>query len=222
MAELKNYRGFVDAGYSWTELALNFFRLKIYSRASSAVKHAFSHRGRDVVIDYTVYIQGSRFMSIGDESWIQRYTHLSVPLIEMSKIPTGVPLTIGRRVQIGEGCFVAAANVVEIEDDALLGPNVYIADHTHAFENFLVSIRDQGLSAYGSIHIGKGAWIGINAVIIAINEKEVRIGEGAVVAANSVITRSVAPRTMVAGIPARVVKKYDEQVGRWLRVIGRP
>ena len=219
MADLKNYRGFVDAGYSWTELALNFFRLKIYSRISSAMKHAFSHRGRDVVIDYTVYVQGARFISIGDGSWIQRYAHLSVPLIEMVSAPTGTPLRIGKRVQIGEGCFFAAANVVEIADDALFGPNVYIADHTHAYENPVVSIRDQGLSTYGSIRVGKGAWIGINAVIIAINEKEISVGAGAVVSANSVVTRSVAPRTMVAGIPARVIKKYDEQAGRWRAVV---
>jgi acetyltransferase-like isoleucine patch superfamily enzyme len=215
MADLKNYRSFVDAGYSWTELALNFFRLKIYSRISTALKHAFAYRGHDVVIDYTVYVQGARFISIGDGSWIQRHAHLSVPLIEMESVPTGTPLRIGKRVQIGEGCFFAAANKVEIADDALFGPNVYIADHTHAYEDPLISIRDQGLSNYGRVCIGKGAWIGINVVIIAINKKEISIGAGAVVSANSVVTRSVAPKTMVAGIPARVIKKYDEHLGQW-------
>jgi acetyltransferase-like isoleucine patch superfamily enzyme len=134
----------------------------------------------------------------------------------MQTAPSVATLKIGRRVQIGGGCCFAAANVVEIEDDALFGPNVYMADHTHAYEDAKVSIRDQGLSQYGSIRIGKGAWIGINAVIIAINRKEICVGEGAVVSANSVVTRSVPPRTMVAGVPAKIIRKYHDRTGIWV------
>ncbi len=218
MANLRDYRGFLRSGYTWAELAMNFFRLMVYSRLTSALKHSFGHRGRGVVIDYTVNVQGSRFISIGDGSWVQRCAHLSVPLIEMKAPPVGTPLKIGKRVQIGGRCFFAAVNSVDIEDDALFGPNVYLADHTHAFGNPEVSIRDQGIGAPGSIRIGKGSWIGINAVIIAIEGKEIEIGDGAIVSANSVVTRSVPPRTMAAGVPARVIKRFDEKTRAWVAV----
>ena len=216
MAELKDYRGFLNAGYSWRELFANYFRLVLYSRFTSALKHSFAHRGRGVVIDYTTNVQGAKYNSIGDRSWVQRYCHLSVPLIEMARPPTTVPLKIGARVQVGRGCFFAAANIVEINDDALFGPNVYVADHTHAFENIKTSIRDQGLGGFGAVYIERGSWIGINAVIIAICGKEIRVGEGAVVSANSVVTRSVPAHTMVAGVPARIIKRFDPTTSAWV------
>ena len=218
MAHLRDYRTFLRAGYSWPELAMNFFRLMIYSRATSAFKHSFARRGRGVVIDDTACIQSSGFMIIDDFTWLQRYVQLTAPLIEMKIPPPGPVLKIGKRVQIGPRCFISAVNDVVIEDDALLGQNVYMADHSHAYEAPEVPIKDQGLTPYGRLRVGKGAWIGVNAVIIAAG-KDVTIGAGAVVAANSVVTHSVPPRSVVAGSPARVIKRYDETAGRWRPVI---
>ena len=218
MADLRNYRGFLRAGYSLPELAMNFFRLKVYSRATSALKHSFAARGRGVVIDYTACVQSSRFMTIDDFTWLQRHVQLTSPLIEMKAPPPGPVLKIGKRVQIGPRCFFSAVNDIVVEDDALFGQNVYMADHSHAYESPATPIKDQGLTPYGRLRVGKGAWIGVNAVIIAAG-KDVTIGPGAVISANSVVTRSVPARTVVAGSPARVIKRYDEAAGRWRPVI---
>lgn len=217
MAHLRDYRGFLRAGYSWTELAMNFFRLMVYSRATSALKHSFHSRGRGVVIDHTACIQSSGFMTIDDFSWLQRHVWLTVPLIEMKAPPSGPVLKIGKRVQIGPRCVFSAVNDIAIEDDVLFGPNVYLADHSHAYEAE-TPIKDQGLTPYGRLRIGKGAWIGINAVLIAAG-KDIAIGPGAVVSANSVVTHSVPARSLVAGSPARVIKRYDEAAGRWRPVV---
>ncbi len=197
---------------------MNFFRLMIYSRATSALKHSFARRGRGVVIDHTACIQSSGFMTIDDFTWLQRYVQLTAPLIEMKTPPSGPVLKIGKRVQIGPRCFFSAVHDISIEDDVLFGPNVYIADHTHAYEAPETPIKDQGLTPYGRLRIGTGAWIGTNAVIIAAG-KDITIGPGAVVSANSVVTHSVPARSVVAGSPARVIKRYDEAVGRWRPVI---
>lgn len=217
MADLRNYRGFLRAGYSLPELAMNFFRLMVWSRLTSALKHSFARRGRGVVIDYTACVQGAGFMTVGDRTWLQRHVWLTSPLIEMKEPPPAPVLKIGRRVQVGPRCFFSAVHDIEIEDDVLFGPNVYLADHTHAYEAPGTPVKDQGLTPYGRLRIGRGAWLGINAVVIAAG-KEIVIGPGAVVSANSVVTRSVPARTVVAGIPARPIKRYDEAAGRWVPV----
>lgn len=217
MANLRDYRGFLRAGYALPDLAMNFFRLMVYSRLTSALKHSFARRGRGVVIDYTACVQASRFITIDDFTWLQRHAWLTAPLIEMKTPPTGPVLKIGKRVQIGPRCFFSAVNDIEIEDDVLFGPNVYLADSGHAYEADL-PVKDQGLTPYGRLRIGKGAWIGINAVIVAAG-KDITIGAGAVVSANSVVTHSVPARTVVAGSPARPVKRFDEAAGRWRPVI---
>lgn len=218
MAQLKDYRGFLRAGYSLKELGLNFFRLKVYSRATSALKHSFARRGRGVVIDHTVSVAAAGFMTIDDDTWIQRHAFLTAPLIEMKVPPKGPVLRIGKRVQVGPRCFFSAVNEILIEDDALFAPNVYLADHTHAYETVGAPVKDQGLMPYGRIRIGRGAWLGINTVVIAAG-KDIDIGPGAVVSANSVVTRSVPAHSLVAGSPARVVKRYDEAAKAWRPVI---
>lgn len=215
MANLRDYGRFLRSGYTLRELGLNFFRLMVWSRLSSALKHSFHRRGRGVVVDHTACVQGSRFIELGEGTWIQRHAWLTVPLIEMRAPPSGPVLRFGCRVQVGPRCTFAAVNDIVVEDDALFAPNVFITDHIHAYADARRPIKDQGVASPGRVRIGKGAWVGVNAVVVA-NGKEVVIGEGAVVAANSVVTRSVPARCVVAGSPARQVDRYDEATGRWL------
>lgn len=216
MAKLNEYGKFLRAGYTWRELSMNFFRLMVWSRLTSALKHSFAERGRGVVIDYTACIQGSRFISIGDHSWLQRHVWLTVPLIEMEAAPKGPILKLGRRVQVGPRCTFSAVRGVELEDDVLVGPNVYIADHIHAYKDAGTPVKDQGLAQLGTVRVGKGAWIGTNCVIVA-NGQDLIIGEGAVISANSVVTKSVPARCVAAGSPVRVADRYDAALGRWTR-----
>ncbi|PCI39775.1 MAG: hypothetical protein COB53_02580 [Elusimicrobia bacterium] len=219
MARLNEYNRFLSAGYSLPELGMAFFRLKIWSRLTSALKHRFAFRGRGVVIDYTCTVQSCRFISIGDGSWLQRHVWLTVPLIEMSGPPDGPILRIGDRVQIGPRTTLSAVREVLIEDDVLFGMNVYVSDHIHAYRDVTRPVKDQGLAPAGRVFIRKGAWIGANAVIVA-NDTDVEIGEGAVVAANSVVTRSIPAHAVATGSPARIADRYDPELGSWSH--GRP
>lgn len=215
MARLSDYRRFLSAGYSWRELALNFFRLMIWSRLAG-LRYTLAERGRGVVIDYTACIQGGRFIAVGEGSWLQRHVWLTVPLIEMARPPKAPILRVGKRVQLGARCILSAVNSVVIEDDVLFGPNVYVSDHIHAFRDVSRPVKDQGLGNPGMVRVGRGAWIGINAVIVA-DGKEIVIGEGAVVAAGSLVTKSIPPHSVAAGSPARVIDRYDPETQRWAR-----
>lgn len=216
MARLNDYGRFLRAGYTLRELAGNGFRLLVWSRWTSFLKHSFARRGSGVVVDYTATVQGSRFIEIGAGSWVQRHAWLTVPLVELPERPKGPTLRIGERVQIGPRTTLSAVREVVVEDDVLFGMNVYVSDHVHAFRDPRTPIKDQGLPPAGRVRIGRGAWIGANAVIVA-DGKDLEIGANAVVAANSTVTRSIPARSVAAGAPARVVDRWDEVSGRWTR-----
>jgi acetyltransferase-like isoleucine patch superfamily enzyme len=125
----------------------------------------------------------------------------------------------GGQVQIGEWCFVGpqariwALQSIEIGDRVFVSHGVHIFDNNshsrsanerHArFKELQQEGRHRTPEAVASkpVQIGDDVWIGFNAVIL----KGVTIGRGAVVAAGCVVTKDVAPYTIVAGNPARVV-----------------
>jgi maltose O-acetyltransferase len=95
--------------------------------------------------------------------------------------------------------MIDACGLVDIGDDNMVGPDVYIADSNHQFGD---SLRPAALPmAAGRVRIGNRCWIGAKAVIL----KDVELGDGCVVAAGAVVTRSVAPGQRVAGVPARPI-----------------
>lgn len=127
-------------------------------------------------------------------------------------------LTIGDRVTASGGLQVLAFISVVIEDDVMFANNVFVADGTHAFTHTAVPYKYQGVGAPRPVHIGCGAWIGQNVVIMP----GVRVGPMAIVGANSVVTRDVPERTIVAGAPARVVRRWDDVNHAWVRAEPEP
>jgi len=111
-------------------------------------------------------------------------------------------LTIGEHVNIARGVIINAAGGVTIADWVLLGPDVIIYSQDHVFDGIEVPIS-MAHDKRAPIHIGEAAWIASRAIITA----GVSIGAGAVVAAGAVVTRDVPPYTLVAGVPARVIRE---------------
>ncbi len=124
-------------------------------------------------------------------------------------------LVVGDRTFIGKSTIVLASNV-EIGNDVLISWGCTIVDHdSHALSftsrrndvvKWLNGEKDWETVAIKPVVIRDKAWIGFNALIL----KGIEIGEGAVVAAGSVVTKNVAPWTIVAGNPARVVREIPE------------
>lgn len=109
-------------------------------------------------------------------------------------------LSIGPDSYLGGGCVIVAAGSIDIGADALIAANVTIRDQDHQIAQAL-PYRLQGLQI-SPIYIQSNVWIGVNAVVL----KGVRIGEGGVVGAGSVVTKDVLPRCVVAGVPARLLR----------------
>lgn len=124
----------------------------------------------------------------------------------------GVTLRIEDGAYIGNFSRITAVGQVVIGAEAMLADRVYVSDTGHVYEDATQPIKRQGLRDGRRVEIGRGAWIGIGAVIVG----NVRIGENAVVAANTVVRSDVPDFTVVAGNPAQVVRRHDGDAWQWM------
>ena len=108
---------------------------------------------------------------------------------------------VGKRSWIGVNCNVWGS--VTIEDEVLMGPDCEIHSFNHGFSRFDIPIMDQDFTEDRPVHICKGAWIGSSVILLP----GVRIGEGAVIGAGSVVTKDIPDYAVAVGNPA-IVKKY--------------
>jgi maltose O-acetyltransferase len=113
-------------------------------------------------------------------------------------------ISIGRYCRIGRECHLDGEAGIEIEDGTILAPRVVILTSSHNYEQVhMLPYNEQDKKR--PVKIGSGCWIGWGAFILP----GVEIGDGAVVAMGSVVTKHVAPGEIVAGNPARVVRKRE-------------
>lgn len=121
-------------------------------------------------------------------------------------------IEIGNRVIVRPGSMLSAepgpdGKGITIEDDVLLGPGVHIYCSNHNFSSPETPIIEQGHALSKEVVLRRGCWIGANVVILA----GVEVGENAVIGAASVVTKTVPPRVVAAGNPARVIRTIDER-----------
>ena len=107
-------------------------------------------------------------------------------------------------LSVGDDCWLGVNNFicgkVEIGKGVILGPNVSMPGATHVIESNL-PFSQSGLDIKGTI-ICDSVWIGSNSTIL----DGIRIGEGAIVGANSVVTEDVPPSAIVGGVPAKILR----------------
>ena len=116
----------------------------------------------------------------------------------------GWNIHIGAKFYCNTGCVILDGTPVRIGEHVLLGPNVQIYTARHPLAP---DLRATGIESAAPVTIGDKVWIGGSAVILP----GVSIGEGAVVGAGSVVTKDVAPQTIVAGAPAHLISNIDDQ-----------
>lgn len=116
-------------------------------------------------------------------------------------------IKVGKNSLIGEYCVIRGQGGVTIGDRVYTSPFTQIIAVNHVFDDRTRPFTEQGITAQGIV-IEDDVWLGAGAIIT----DGVRVGQGAVVAAGAVVTKDVAPYTVVGGVPAKVIKEIDGTV----------
>lgn len=114
-------------------------------------------------------------------------------------------ITIGRGVEkplaVSGHCLLMGTNGIEIGDDTIFGPGVGILSANHDPDDLSKFLPAP------PIRIGRGCWIGMNAVILP----GVALGDHVVVGAGAVVTHSFPPNVIIAGVPAQIIRHLNEK-----------
>ena len=114
----------------------------------------------------------------------------------------GANLRIGKGVFINSGVMFTDLGVITLADNVLVGPNATIISVNHPLDP-----QKRHEVEMKPVLIDKNAWLGANATILP----GVTVGQNAVVAAGAVVTKDVPANTVVAGVPAKIIKKIGEK-----------
>jgi acetyltransferase-like isoleucine patch superfamily enzyme len=169
-------------GLVWS--ALNA-RLRL--RSATRLGHRITLRGCPAVVNHGTMTFGDRVRLVS-----------TVATLELVTLPGG-HLDIGNNVFINYGSSLVASKHVKIGDDCLIGTHVMVMDCDFH------RVEDKVWDTTGvPVMIEDRVWLGNRSIVL----KGVTVGHDAVVAAGSVVTHDVPPRTLVAGVPARILRQF--------------
>lgn len=130
------------------------------------------------------------------------------------KTEIGMYTFIGQNTNIGDNCF-SIGNYCSIGQNVLIGPNIHPVSRLSTSSVFyskswgIVDYTEKESFNVSPVHIGSDVWIGAYAVILA----NVKIGHGAIIGANSVVTKDVPNYAVVVGNPARIIKyRFNDNI----------
>ncbi len=183
----------------------------------TAAAERFGSFGEGSVMAFpTAVLYGEAQIHIGVGTMISTWVTLASGYSpEQTTVPPRA-LVIGDRCVIGLRSGIVAHESIEIGDDVWFGQEVYVTDANHGYQDPNTPIGRQ-LGPHDPVRIGSGSWIGHGAVILPGTV----LGRNVVVAAGSVVRGTIEDHAVIAGVPARTVRRYVEGVG-WERADGGP
>lgn len=195
-------------------IVINWFLVKIKSTLYSIIFNA-----NGITIGPRSIIRGSSSITFGDDISVNGDLWLEAVHIYRSQLfkPS---VTLGDRLSLSKNVHITCIDDISIGANVLIGSNVYISDHNHGSytgpgqSNPSDPPADRILVSGGPVKIGSNVWIGNNVVIMG----PALIGEGTIIAANSFVKGNIPPKVIIAGSPAKIIKRFDDQLGAWIKI----
>lgn len=152
---------------------------------------------------------GEHWIEIGEHTLIGPHVSMSVGMWN-EQLDRDAPavIRIGNRCNIGRRASIVGRVGIDIGDDVTTAPDLYVTDHNHAYDDIDVPIAHQWPHE-APVSIGAGSWIGAGVVVLP----GTTIGEHVTVAAGSVVRGDIPARSVVVGVPGRVVRRHVG--GQW-------
>ena len=153
-------------------------------------------------------VYGEEWIRIGDRTLIGTHVTLAVGMPGEQFASSDTIIDIGDRCSLGRGTAIVARKQVVIEDDVMIAPHVYITDHSHSYADVRFPIWQQWPTE-APVRIGAGSWLATNVIVLP----GTTIGRNVTVAGGSVVRGTVPDFSVVAGAPAKVVRRYVDGQG---------
>lgn len=165
----------------------------------------FHALGKESYISYKAdSLLGLSHITIGTGTSFGR--NLKLTAYSISSSSDKPQIIVGDNCNFGEGTHITAIGCIQIGNNVLTGPNVLISDNAHgasSIDAMTMPPMERELVSKGPVVIDDNVWIGANVCVMP----GVHIGKGAIIGANSVVTKDVPPYCVAAGIPAKVIKQ---------------
>lgn len=171
------------------------------------IRKKFKSCHKSVYFEKMGLIVGAEFMEISANTDIQKYTYLTCWKLNSTLHPI---IKIGKDCHIGAFNHITSTNKIIIGDGFVSGKWVTITDNSHGdtdIETMKLPVSKRPIVSKGPVIIGKNVWVGDKATILP----GVIIGDGAIIAANSVVTKDVESYCIVAGNPAKIIRNQHIQ-----------
>ncbi|MGR3811433.1 hypothetical protein [Jiulongibacter sp. NS-SX5] len=169
------------------------------------------------IIRLPYFIRGQRYIDFGEGLTTGRCIRLDAFPIQDCK--RKILINFGNNVQVNDYVHIAAIDYVEIGNNVLIASKVFITDHNHGSYG---GVENSSPEEFPSIRklmsdpviIEDNVWIGEFVSVLP----GVRIGYGAIIGSNSVVSHSIPPNTICVGVPAKPIKVYDNKSGKWEKI----
>lgn len=167
------------------------------------------------IIRFPIRIRGKKLITVGKgfvtgfNCRIDAYTESNKKFV----------INIGTNVQINDNVHIGAVESITIGDNVLIASKVFITDHNHG--NYSGDNQDspnsipQERPIYSNkVVIEKNVWLGEFVSVLP----GVTIGEGSIIGTMSVVNKNIPPFSIAVGSPAKVIKRYDHNQKKWLKI----
>lgn len=176
---------------------------KIYTYRKASL---FKNFGKSLIMGPFTLLRGEKYIEIGDNVTIGKNITLTAFHSRLISNQTFNPeIIIGDGCVIGDYSHITCINKITIGKNLLTGKNILITDNSHGkfqYEELNIPPMERPIYSKGEVNIGNNVWIGDKASILS----GVKIGDGCIIASNTVVTKDIPSYSLVAGIPGQIIK----------------